>query len=50
MTPGGDQSFPGLVAGLKNGDNLLQAATQNANPSLSGKLKLHNYPITGPIF
>src|SRR5262249_57979720 len=32
------------------GDNLLKAATRQANPSASGKLKLHNYPITGPIF
>ena len=40
----------GLVTGLTNGKNVLQAATPNANPSFSGKLNLFNYPITGPIF
>jgi len=44
------RSIIGLVAGLTNGDNVLKAATQHANPSASGKLKLQNYPITGPIF
>jgi hypothetical protein len=43
-------SLIGLVAGLTNGANQLDVSTQNANPSLKGKLKLHNYPITGPIF
>jgi hypothetical protein len=40
----------GLVTGLTDGKNVLQAATPNANPSFSGKLNLFNYPITGPIF
>jgi len=40
----------GLVTGLTNGKNVLEAATRNANPSFSGKLNLFNYPITGPIF
>ena len=44
------QGWLGLVSGLAEGDNVLRAATRNANPSLSGKLKLRDYPITGPIF
>ncbi len=43
-------SLVGLVTGLTDGKNVLQAATEHANPSFSGKLKLFNYPITGPIF
>ncbi|HKB37989.1 MAG TPA: DUF6351 family protein, partial [Gemmataceae bacterium] len=50
VTESSGRSMIGLVAGLTEGDNLLKAATRQANPSASGKLKLHNYPITGPIF
>lgn len=40
----------GLVSGLRDGKNVIQAVAKNANPSLSGKLEVRNYPITGPIF
>ncbi len=50
LPEGSGHALIGLVAGLQDGDNVIRGATQSANPSLSGKLKLHNYPITGPIF
>src|SRR5262249_60845950 len=37
----------GLVTGLELGQNQIQASAKKAS---TGKLKLVNYPITGPIF
>jgi hypothetical protein len=46
---GTSHALLGLVAGLKEGNNALKAATKNTNPSLTARLDLVDYPITGPI-
>jgi len=46
---GTSHALLGLVTGLKEGNNALKASTKKTNPSLSGRLDLVSYPITGPI-
>ena len=45
----GHHAIMGLVTGLVNGDNLL-SASEKGKKSPSGRLRVTNYPITGPIF
>ena len=40
----------GLVAGLRNGANVLTAATRRTKPSWNARLDVQNFPISGPIF
>src|SRR5262249_45777730 len=40
----------GLVAGLKDGKNLLTAATRQTRPAQHARRAIQNFPIHGPIF
>jgi len=40
----------GLVSGLKDGDNVLTAATIRARPSRHARLAIRNSPSSGPVF
>src|SRR5437868_8806494 len=46
---GGD-ALVGLVTGLRDGENLLTAATRRARPSHEARLGLRNAPAYGPVF
>src|SRR3989442_844188 len=50
LPDGTSDALVGLVTGLKDGDNVVTAATKKTRPSLKARLEIRNFPIYGPIF
>jgi hypothetical protein len=44
------QGLVGLLTGLRDGDNVVRAATMSTNPSRTARLDIRNFPAHGPIF
>jgi len=50
LPDGTNHALVGFVAGLRDGDNVLTAATRRTKPSRHARLEVRNFPIYGPIF